>query len=108
MPQTILQIWDNVIGVQSGMGTKRATFKTITVTRTFGTGFTYSSSRDIFAGYVWDKPEIKNEKFINTKQISNCQDFTSRSIAPNRDNPAVQLDNTWAPEGKTYFGDAGA
>ena len=104
MPQTILQIWDNVIGVQSGMGTKRATFKTIT--GTYRTGQTYS--RTIFAGYVWDKPEIKNEKFISTKQISNWQDFTSRSIAPDRDNPAIQLDNTWAPEGKTYFGDAGA
>ena len=104
MPQTILQIWDNLIGVQSGMGTKRATFKT--VTKTFRTGYTYS--RQVSTGYVWDKPEIKNEKFISAKQISNWQDFTSRSIAPDRDNPAVQLNNTWAPEGKTYFGDAGA
>ena len=48
------------------------------------------------------------KSFITENQISNWQDFTSRSIAPNRDNPTVELNNTWAPEGKTYFGDAGA
>ena len=48
------------------------------------------------------------KSFITETQISNWQDFTSRSIAPDRDNPAVQLNNTWAPEGITYFGAAGA
>tara|TARA_B100000749_G_C18119254_1_gene339143 strand:+ start:303 stop:548 length:246 start_codon:yes stop_codon:yes gene_type:complete len=46
-----------------------------------------------------------NKAFITNNQISNWEDFTKRSIAPDRDNPSVQLNNTWAPEGKTYFGD---
>ena len=94
MPQTILQLWDDLIGDQNKKPSKRYSWKR--------KGWSWRRTVTIV------KPEVKNEKFINTKQISNWQDFTSRSIAPNRKNPASELNSTWAPEGKTYFGDAGA
>ena len=102
MANTILQLWDGLIGDQSGQSWQKKNYEMVEQ------GNSGRFEKGKFLGWVTVHPEVDNVKFINTKQISNWEDFTSRSIAPERDDPAVQLNNTWAPEGKTYFSNAGA
>ena len=87
MAITILQLWEDLVGDQIAPVEKKRKYS-------------YRKRKFIIESI---RPSVSNEKFINTVQISNWQDFTSRSIAPNRKNPASELNSTWAPEGKIYF-----
>ena len=106
MAETILQLWDGLIGDQNKKPTERNIYK---MSRQRNTQYGYfSRSKLVKTGTVIDLPGVKNEKFINTKQISNWEDFTKRSIAPDRKNPATELNSTWAPTAKPYFGEGGS
>ena len=102
MADTILQLWDGLVGDQSGKSRKKKNYEMVE------RGSSGRMEKGKFLGWIAIHPEVDNVKFINTKQISNWEDFTKRSIAPDRKNPATELISTWAPTAKPYFGEGGS
>ena len=69
MAQTILQLWDDLIGDQNKKPTRRWE------RRWYRRGRRWRYKYEL----ITTKPEVKNEKFINTVQISSWESFTKRS-----------------------------